>query len=69
MVEMMLNSGKRLPCLHDKGRAITDLRERFHVNKTDQQCIELVDGLVYEAAENWRTIKYDAFQKSSVGIL
>lgn len=68
MVEMML-PGERMACLQDSAKAVRELRERFHTTKTDEQCINLVDSLVNNSVGNWRTVKYDSFQRITNGIL
>ena len=68
LVEMM-KSQEPLGCFIKEERAMRELDERFHLNKTDEQCMRLVDDLVSQAKDNWRTVKYDAFQRYSNGIL
>ena len=65
----MMGPGEKLPCLRDFGRAVMEFRERLQLAKTDEKCIAFIDGLVYEAQNNWRTKKYDEFQYLSNGIL
>lgn len=65
----MLAPGSALPCFRDFDRAINEFKDRFHLSKTDEKCIALIDQLVSIAANNWRTNRYDAFQKYSNGIL
>ncbi|CAG9323471.1 unnamed protein product [Blepharisma stoltei] len=65
----MMAPGRKLPCFRDFDRAVHEFRERFHLSKTDEKCIALIDSLVYNAANNWRTNRYDAFQRYSNGIL
>lgn len=68
LVEMM-HPGERLPCFKEPSKVLKDLQERFIMNKTDEQCMAHVEALVYDAANNWRTKKYDSFQRYSNGIL
>ncbi len=68
MLEMML-PGERMACLQDSSKAVREFRERFHTTKTDEQCINLVDSLVNNSVGNWRTVKYDSFQRITNGIL
>ena len=68
IVEMML-PGERMACLQDGAKAVREFRERFHITKTDEQCMNLVDSLVNSSAGNWRTVKYDSFQRITNGIL
>lgn len=68
LVEMM-SPGERMPCFKDSSRVIKELKERFIMGKTDAQCMAHVEALTSEAANNWRTKKYDSFQRLSNGIL
>jgi phosphatidylinositol 4-kinase len=68
LVEMMY-PGERMPCFVDRGRVLKELQERFIMHKTDVQCMAHVEALVNAASDNWRTNKYDSFQRYSNGIL
>mmetsp|Transcript_14026 Transcript_14026/g.26258 ORF Transcript_14026/g.26258 Transcript_14026/m.26258 type:complete len:614 (+) Transcript_14026:1-1842(+) len=68
MIEMMY-PGERLPCFKEPSKVKRELEERFIMSKTDEQCMQHVEALVSEAANNWRTKKYDSFQRYSNGIL
>jgi len=65
----MLRPGNNLPCFRDFDRALSDFRDRFHPTLTDEKCMSKVNELVESASDNWRTNKYDAFQRYSNGIL
>ena len=67
LVEMMV-SKEPLACLLRPEEALSQLNHRFHLAKTEIQCIKLISEWVVEAAENWRTEKYDAYQRYSNGI-
>jgi len=68
LVEMMM-SQEPLGCFVREEKVMRELGERFHLGKTEEQCMKLVGELVAEAAENWRTVKYDSYQRYSNGIL
>jgi phosphatidylinositol 4-kinase len=68
LVEMMKNA-ELMGCFVKEDRVLRELDERFHLNKTDEQCLRLVEDLVNQAKDNWRTAKYDSFQRYSNGIL
>jgi phosphatidylinositol 4-kinase len=68
LVEMMY-PGERLPCFTDRERVMGELRERFMLNKTEEQCLASVEALVSSAAGNWRTNRYDSFQRLTNGIV
>ena len=59
------NSGSKLPCFAntDPKEVIARLRERFHSHKSDNDYIKIVDELIYNSLDNWRTNQYDNFQK------
>ena len=65
----MMGPESNLPCLRDYDRAVSDLRERMQLPKTDEKCLAFIDSLVYYSQNNWRTTKYDEFQYLSNGIL
>ena len=68
LVEMML-PGEALPCFHDPFRAAREFRSRLHLNKNEDECLEVIETLIKKSAENKKTRKYDTFQKVSNGIL
>mmetsp|Transcript_7578 Transcript_7578/g.14181 ORF Transcript_7578/g.14181 Transcript_7578/m.14181 type:complete len:629 (+) Transcript_7578:1252-3138(+) len=68
LVEMMY-PGEKLPCFTDRERVLGELKERFMLNKTEDTCLASVDALVSSAAGNWRTNKYDSFQRLTNGIV
>ncbi len=57
--------GSKMPCFasYDPPTAIAKLKERFHLNKSDNEYIKIVDELIYYSLDNWRTVQYDNFQK------
>jgi phosphatidylinositol kinase/protein kinase (PI-3 family) len=67
IVEMML-PGASYPCLCNPKKAVEKLRGRFVLGMTDQECIDHVDYIVSQSANNWRTQKYDHYQTYSNGI-
>ncbi|CAG9311014.1 unnamed protein product [Blepharisma stoltei] len=66
---IIMMAGRKFPCFRDFDKAVNEFRERFHLSKTDEKCMTLIDNLVASAANNWRTRRYDAFQRYSNGIL
>lgn len=54
-----------MPCFigTDSNVVLTKLRERLHLNKSDNEYIKIVDDLIYYSLDNWRTVQYDNFQK------
>lgn len=65
----MMRPGGNFQCFKDPARAIKDFRARFQLNLTEDQCLSFINDLVTTAAENWKTVKYDSFQKLTNGIL
>lgn len=67
LVEMtMEGKGKKvLPCLRTKtgtANILEDIKERFHLDWTEEKCEEYVLELIEEARGSWRTVVYDAYQ-------
>eukprot|EP00889_Picochlorum_renovo_P003554 jgi/Picre1/30584/NNA_005946.t1 len=58
-VAMMLPS--KLPCF-SRGDPIESLRERFHLEMTDQQAAEFMKSLINDAYDKWTTGVYDLIQ-------
>lgn len=67
-VEMSIVSGIDLPCFQGRENALKELRDRFKLDLTSQQCREHIYKIIDEACDNWRTKLYDSFQRYSVGI-
>ncbi|CAH2073437.1 unnamed protein product [Thlaspi arvense] len=68
LVEMLQDSG--FPCF--KGgttRTIQNLRKRFHLSLTEEQCVSLVLSLISSSLDAWRTRQYDYYQRVLNGIL
>jgi Phosphatidylinositol 3- and 4-kinase len=68
MLEMM-RPGTHLACFGDTNKAIKDFKNRFFCDLSDQECMKKINDLVETAAENWKTVQYDNFQKRSNNIL
>ncbi|XP_027074258.1 phosphatidylinositol 4-kinase beta 1-like isoform X1 [Coffea arabica] len=67
LVEMVQDSG--FPCFKGGPRAIQNLRKRFHLSLTEEQCVSLVLSLISSSLDAWRTRQYDYYQKVLNGIL
>lgn len=69
LVEMMMDGNEDLPCFRAGKRAIIEqLRARFAPGASSRQCVSLVNSLINQSMDNWRTRWYDAYQRWSVGI-
>eukprot|EP00850_Spirogloea_muscicola_P013514 SM000092S24482 [mRNA] locus=s92:267129:274309:+ [translate_table: standard] len=67
LVEMMQDSG--CPCFKAGPRTLQNLRKRFHLTLTEEQCISLVLSLISSSQDAWRTRQYDYYQRVLNGIL
>ncbi|XP_027359618.1 phosphatidylinositol 4-kinase beta 1-like isoform X2 [Abrus precatorius] len=67
LVEMLQESG--FPCFKGGPRTIQNLRKRFHLNLTEEQCVSLVLSLISSSLDAWRTRQYDYYQRVLNGIL
>eukprot|EP01103_Thecamoeba_quadrilineata_P013275 TRINITY_DN3637_c0_g1_i2.p1 TRINITY_DN3637_c0_g1~~TRINITY_DN3637_c0_g1_i2.p1 ORF type:complete len:678 (-),score=101.27 TRINITY_DN3637_c0_g1_i2:84-2117(-) len=68
MVEIM-SKGSFLACFVDGGNVVEDLRERFKLSLTPDECVSYVQSLVLQNLNNSRTVLYDSFQQLTNGIL
>jgi len=68
LVEMMIQSGTKLPCLVGH-RVLEDLKDRFVLGFTERECEDHINNLITQSANNWRTQKYDQYQFVTNGIL
>ncbi|KAF0894709.1 hypothetical protein E2562_001997 [Oryza meyeriana var. granulata] len=67
LVEMLQDSG--FPCFKGGPRTIQNLRKRFHLSLTEEQCVCLVLSLISSSMDAWRTRQYDYYQRVLNGIL
>lgn len=68
LVEVM-SSGSKLACFRAGASVVPALKNRFHVNMTDEQLQAHLDSLVYNAINSITTRLYDGFQYFTNGIL
>ncbi|GAB6028268.1 Phosphatidylinositol 4-kinase beta [Chamberlinius hualienensis] len=68
IVEIM-QTGSQLPCFRNGASTIRRMRERFHMNLTDEQLQLLVDSMVESSMHSLTTKLYDGFQYLTNGIL
>ncbi|GER29308.1 phosphatidylinositol 4-kinase [Striga asiatica] len=66
LVEMLQDSG--FPCFKGGPRTIQNLRKRFHLGLTEEQCVSLVLSLISSSLDAWRTRQYDYYQRVLNGI-
>jgi phosphatidylinositol 4-kinase len=67
LVEMMQDSG--CPCFKGGPRTLQNMRKRFHLSLTEEQCVSSVLELIAKSLDAWRTRQYDYYQKVLNGIL
>lgn len=68
LVEIM-QTGSQLPCFNRGASTVRAMRERFHMNLTEQQLGTLIDDLVETSMHSLTTKLYDGFQYLTNGIL
>lgn len=71
LVEMMYcGHGNKLPCFEKGNDTIDELRKRFipKNNMKTRDYIKLVDSLIEQSIDNWRTKWYDKYQYWVQGI-
>lgn len=67
LVEMLQDSG--FPCFKGGPKTVQNLRKRFHLSLTEEQCVSLVLSLISSSLDAWRTRQYDYYQRVLNGIL
>lgn len=68
IVEIM-QTGSQLPCFRNGASTIRAMRDRFHLNLTEEQLQLLVDSMVESSMHSLTTKLYDGFQYFTNGIL
>eukprot|EP00795_Rhopilema_esculentum_P010859 gene10859-19676_t len=68
IVEIM-RTGSHLPCFSQGMSTVQAMRERFHLNLTEEQLSKLVDKLIEDSVQSLTTKLYDSFQYFTNGIL
>ena len=65
MISLIYFLGSKMPCFAnaDINLVISKFEERFNLNKSESEYIKVVDDLIYNSLDNWRTNQYDYFQK------
>ena len=72
LIEIMMKDSK-MPCFTKPALLFNQIRDRislrFNTGETQEKdYFELVDRILKESANNWRTRQYDSFQKMTNGI-
>ena len=61
--------GSQLPCFGHGPTTIKELKQRFHMNLTEEQLEAHVNGMIDGSVHSWTTKIYDQFQYLTNGIL
>eukprot|EP00026_Physarum_polycephalum_P002185 Phypoly_transcript_02190.p1 GENE.Phypoly_transcript_02190~~Phypoly_transcript_02190.p1 ORF type:complete len:886 (+),score=181.00 Phypoly_transcript_02190:128-2785(+) len=69
LVDVMTTHSKMACFSRGGAQVLAGLRERLALDKSEEQCIGLVDTLVYNAMRSWTTQQYDSYQYYTNGIL
>ena len=67
LVQMMGASG--CPCFTAGPKVIKNLRRRFNLHMSEEQCVEAVLGMISDSIDAWSTRQYDFYQRVLNGIL
>lgn len=65
----IISTGSQLPCFGHGPTTIKELKQRFHMNLTEEQLESLVNGMINGSVHSWTTKIYDQFQYLTNGIL
>ncbi|XP_046844335.1 phosphatidylinositol 4-kinase beta-like [Xenia sp. Carnegie-2017] len=68
LVEIM-QRGSQLPCFVRGSSTVSSMRERFHLNLTEEQLAKLIDGMIETSMNSLTTKIYDGYQYFTNGIL
>ncbi len=61
--------GSQLPCFTSSSGTVQSMKQRFHLNLTEDQLHSLVDSMVEQSINSLTTKLYDGFQYLTNGIL
>jgi hypothetical protein len=67
LVEMMSASG--CPCFKAGAKVMNNLRKRFNLGCTEEQCVEIMLSMISDSMDAWCTRQYDFYQRVLNGIL
>ena len=72
LIEMMMRGqNSSLPCFAGAGETGTmlQLRQRFMVDGSDEEALQHAMQLIDKSIDNWRSVRYDSFQRMTNGIV
>ena len=67
LVEMMSGSG--CPCFKAGAKVMNNLRKRFNLGCTEEQCVNIMLSMISDSMDAWCTRQYDFYQRVLNGIL
>lgn len=62
LIEILITSPSMSSCFSNTASILRSLKERFHMNMTEEQLEQHVDSMVEESISSVTTKLYDAFQ-------
>lgn len=65
----IMRAGSQLPCFNNSSSTVQAMKNRFHLNLTEDQLHSLVDSMVDQSLNSLTTKLYDNFQYFTNGIL
>jgi len=65
----VMRAGSQLPCFTSSSATVQSMKQRFHLNMTEDQLHSLVDSMVEQSINSLTTKLYDGFQYLTNGIL
>jgi len=65
----IIRAGSQLPCFNNNSSSVQSMKNRFHLNLTEDQLHGLVDNMVEQSIHSITTKLYDNFQYFTNGIL
>jgi len=66
----ILSKESRMPCWGAQpDHTILALKERFKLDRTEEECVEHAHSIIEESINNWRTEQYDKYQRITNGIV
>merc|ERR1712029_243072 len=65
----VMRAGSQLPCFTSSSATVQSMKQRFHLNLTEDQLHSLVDTMVEQSIHSLTTKLYDGFQYLTNGIL
>ena len=69
LIHILKFTGSQLPCFTSSSATVQSMKQRFHLNLTEDQLHALVDTMVEQSIHSLTTKLYDGFQYLTNGIL